>query len=95
MKKVTKWEHGGKVEPVDLNIDSPTRDKFSANVHQKSVAAVQAYWQQQIFSGREVLPPEMASDTEVIDYVESHVGGIGYVSLNARVGRVRTVRVVW
>ena len=84
-----------KIEPVDLKIGNPVRGKFSYAVHKKTVAAMKAYWQQQIFSGRGVPPPEKSSDAGVVDYVRSRSGAIGYVSPRADIGRVRVVAVSW
>jgi hypothetical protein len=38
------------------------------------------FWRQQIFSGRNVPPVEKASDSEVLEFVRSNPGAIGYVS---------------
>ena len=46
----------------------------------RPLAAVRAYWQQRIFSGRDVPPPELDTDQQVIDYVMRYAGAIGYVS---------------
>ena len=43
-------------------------------------AAIVAFWQQQIFSGRDVPPAEKASEKDVIAYVKDHEGAVGYVS---------------
>jgi ABC-type phosphate transport system substrate-binding protein len=95
LRKTKAWQDGTPVEPVDLKLSSVMRGKFCVAVHDKSVAAVKAYWQQQIFSGQGTPPPELESDTEVIAYVKSHVGAIGYVSLDANVQGVTVVEVSW
>lgn len=93
LKKVTAWEHGGKVAPVDLGADSPVREIFTKDVHGKTVAAVKGYWQQLIFSGRGVPPPEKSSDAEVIAFVKASPGAVGYVSLQQATADVKVVRV--
>jgi ABC-type phosphate transport system substrate-binding protein len=84
LKKKTQWDHGPKASPVDLAGDSSVREVFSEDVHGRSVALIQRYWQKQIFSGRGVPPPEVANDDEVIKLVNSDKGAIGYVSPGAR-----------
>lgn len=79
LKKVSRWEGGGKVSPVDLEERSPVREAFSLRVHGKDTPAIKAYWQRMIFSGRDVPPPEMKTVREVLDYVRDHPGAIGYV----------------
>ena len=80
LKKKTTWPSGAKVLPVDLLAASSVRIRFSKDIHGKDVSSIAAYWQQQIFSGRSVPPPEEASDKAVIAFVQEHPGAIGYVS---------------
>ena len=93
LKKVRTWEHGVTVLPVDLVGSSPVREEFTREIHGKSVSAVKNYWQQQIFSGRNTPPPEKTSDGDVISYVKSSPGAIGYVSGKADVKEVKVVRI--
>jgi hypothetical protein len=80
LKKVKAWPTGEVIRPVDLEPESPTRRRFTEEVLRRPPAAVRAYWQQRIFSGRDVPPPELDSDQHVIDYVMRYPGAIGYVS---------------
>jgi len=96
LRKAHRWPNGNDVIPVDLPESAPAREAFSAAVHGKSVGAVRAYWQQQIFSGRAVPPTEKGSDDQVVSFVRSTPGAIGYVSAGAPLGvgvkRVQVVR---
>jgi ABC-type phosphate transport system substrate-binding protein len=83
LKKTTRWDHGEVIRPVDQVPDSPVRRQFSDEVLRRSVAAVRSYWQQMIFSGRDVPPPELTSDEEVVKYVLKYPGAVGYVSGSA------------
>ncbi len=83
LKKTIQWSHGEPIEPVDLPQNSLARGRFSEEVLNRSVAAVKSYWQQMIFSGRNVPPPELNSDAAVVRYVLQHKNAIGYVSPNA------------
>jgi ABC-type phosphate transport system substrate-binding protein len=94
MKKLNRWESGLDVVPVDLPESAAAREAFSAQVHGKSVSAVHAFWQQQIFSGRAVPPAEKASDEQVIAFVRSTPGAVGYVSAGASLSGVKRVQVV-
>ena len=80
LKKVSRWGDGESVRPVDLRPDSPTRRDFSQRVLRRPIAAIRSYWQQCIFSGRDVPPPELDSDAAVLRYVAKQRGGVGYVS---------------
>lgn len=80
LKKTTRWPNGELIRPADLKATSPVRKVFSERVLKRSVGAVRSYWQQRIFSGRDVPPPELDGDAEVIAFVAKHPGGVGYVS---------------
>ncbi len=80
LKKTTRWDRGSKVLPVDQLPRSSVRIDFSQAIHRKGVDAVKSYWQTQLFSGIATPPLELASDAEVLSYVRSNAGAIGYVS---------------
>jgi len=93
LKKMAKWSDGVPAAPVNQSKKSPVRDSFTTTVHGKSVAAVDSYWQQQIFSGRDVPPPEKSSDADVVAFVKANPGAIGYVTNAAATAGVKTVDV--
>src|SRR4051812_41596877 len=80
LKRTTLWQNKKTIVPVDLVADSHIRNVFSEEVLARPVTAVKMYWQQQLFSGRGIPPPELKGDQEVIDFVSSHEFAIGYVS---------------
>jgi ABC-type phosphate transport system substrate-binding protein len=93
LKKVTTWPDGDPIRPVDLAPSSPVRERFTDDILHRSLTAVRAYWQQRIFSGRDLPPPEMASEADVMKYVAKHEGGIGYVSGATALVGVKTVAI--
>jgi ABC-type phosphate transport system substrate-binding protein len=93
LKRKTQWDHGEAIRPVDLRADSATRRKFSEVVLRRSVEAVRSYWQQRVFSGRGVPPPELDSDQAVVDYVLKYPGAVGYVSGSASLREAKVVAV--
>jgi ABC-type phosphate transport system substrate-binding protein len=81
LKKITRWpESDAVIRPVDLAPGSRARHAFSDDVLSRSVEAVKGYWQQRIFSGRDVPPPELDSDEEVVRFVLKYDGAVGYIS---------------
>jgi len=78
LKKSAKFSDGRGASPVDLPGNSPTRESFSKDVHGKSSSAVDASWQQLIFSGRDIPPPQK-SESGVLEFVRSNGNAIGYV----------------
>jgi hypothetical protein len=93
LRKTASWPHGEAIRPVDLPADSAVRRRFSEEVHGRSVAAVKSYWQQVIFSGRGLPPPELESDQAVIRFVSRYPGAVGYVSGDADLRSVKALSV--
>lgn len=83
LKRSTRWSNGVVARPADLGTESSIRKKFSDEVLNRSVLAVKSYWQQVIFSGRDVPPPELDSDEEIVKFVLKNAGAVGYVSSSA------------
>jgi ABC-type phosphate transport system substrate-binding protein len=95
LKRVTRWDDGKPVTPVDLSEKNASRGLFSKEVLDKEVAWVKSYWQKMIFSGRATPPAELSSDAEVLDYVRTRPDAIGYVAEGTVLpAGVKTVSVV-
>ena len=92
LKKTTTWSRNQTVQPLDLPADSPVRKDFTKLIHGRSISAVKAYWQRQIFTGDGVPPPEKNSDEEVIKYVRENTGAIGYVSNTVELKDVKILK---
>lgn len=88
LKKVTRWPGGESIRAVDLRPDDQVRRRFSESVLKRGVGAVRSYWQQRIFSGRDVPPPELDSEASVVSFVAKFPGAIGYVSGSAKLSGV-------
>jgi ABC-type phosphate transport system substrate-binding protein len=80
LKRVTRWEDGRAVTPVDQSEKSAVRTAFTKDLLGKEVVWVKSYWQKMIFSGRATPPAELSTDTQVLDFVRTNAGAIGYVS---------------
>jgi hypothetical protein len=91
LKNVKSFDADVTAQPADQKASSPARRTFSRVILKRSVQAVRNYWQQRIFSGRGVPPPEFETDAEIVAYVLEHRGGIGYVSPEAAIGKARVV----
>jgi ABC-type phosphate transport system substrate-binding protein len=93
LKKTTRWPDGHPVMPVEPSGKSPVRQRFTLEIYGKQVIAISAYWQQMIFSGKGVPPPERANDAEVVAFVRDTPGAIGYVWSGTDVSGVKVVAV--
>jgi ABC-type phosphate transport system substrate-binding protein len=94
LKQAPKWGDGSTVLPVDQSVRSPVRKAFSNDVLQQGLVEVQVYWQRQIARGL-TPPPVKSSDQEIVSFVASTPGAIGYVSSSTPLpDSVREVAVV-
>jgi ABC-type phosphate transport system substrate-binding protein len=92
LKKTTRWPDGRAAVPVEP-ADKALRSRFAEAVHRRSAMAVRTYWNQLIFSGRELPPAEKRGDAAVAAFVRDTPGSVGYVSAAADVAGVKVVTV--
>jgi ABC-type phosphate transport system substrate-binding protein len=93
LKQDTRWKDGKPAAIIDQAPASPVRHDFSRDVLGKEVASVTSYWQQQVFSGRASPPVVKPNDADVVAFVASTPGAIGYVSAGAAAAGVKTLTV--
>ena len=93
LKKAARWPDGAPVMPVEPSAKTPIRQRFTLEIYGKQVIAISAYWQQMIFGGKAIPPPEKSSDVDVVAYVRDTPGAIGYVWAGADTSGVRVVAV--
>lgn len=73
------WPRGGKITPVDLPEQGPSRADFTIKVIGKNLHYLKAVWAQNIFTGKGLPPKVLASNEEVLRAVAANKGAIGYV----------------
>jgi ABC-type phosphate transport system substrate-binding protein len=93
LKKTEEWPNGETIHPVDLASRFPAHDRFSRDVLHKSPSQLKSYWNQQIFSGKGVPPPEADTVAAAVAFVVANPGAVGYVPMDADVGAAKVVRV--
>jgi ABC-type phosphate transport system substrate-binding protein len=94
LRQAPHWADGSPVLPVDQSLRSPVRRSFSADILDRGLVEVQMYWAKKMSSGV-TPPPVKTSDAEVVAYVASTPGAIGYVSADAAVpASVREIAVI-
>lgn len=83
--------NGLEAEPVDLHDSHPDRARFYQALVGKDLSDVNAYWSRLTFSGRMLAPPRVLSSEDVLKWVSTHPGGIGFIDLSKADARVRVV----
>jgi hypothetical protein len=93
LKKRTRWSNDSVMKPIDQKKTANVRAVFSRRVLDRSVSSVRTYWNQIVFSGRGVPPPEVDSDAAVIKFVATNPGAIGYVTTSSKLEGVKVIQV--
>ena len=92
LKKATRPD-GETVHPIELAPKFRCASGSSREVIRKTPAQLKSYWNQQIFSGKGVPPPDAESAAAVITYVVAHPGAIGFIPTSTNPGGARVVQV--
>lgn len=94
LKQAPRWTDGTPVVPVDQSVKAPVRSVFSNRVLGQPLMDVQIYWQRKMSAGL-TPPPVKTSDEDVIAFVGTTPGSIGYVSTATAVpDSVRVIEVI-
>lgn len=83
--------NGVEAYPVDLVDNHPDRSRFYQQLVGKNLSEVNTFWARQVFSGRMQPPVKVSTPEEVLRWVVSHQGGIGFIDLSKADARVRVV----
>ena len=92
LNKKSRWENGSPVVPVTLESGEAHRAFLKAYIHKNSVQ-FSTFWKRLIFTGQGIPPTSFNTEEEVVAYVASTPGAIGYVSGKAPLKGVRAVAV--
>jgi hypothetical protein len=88
----TSLADGSHVEPVLLK-GGGVHDAFVKQYTGKTTAALGNYYRSLVFTGKGAMPKMFATDAEVVAYVKSTRGAIGYVGAGARTDGVNVLDV--
>ena len=81
--KVSRWTNDRVIAPVDLSSTSSVRQAFSEQILGMPVEAVKIHWMRLVTTRQTNQRPPLSkqADEDVIAFVASEEGGVGYVSL--------------
>ena len=77
--KASRFPDGSPALPIDLQEDSPERDRFYAQFTGKSPAQVKAHWSKIIFTGRGQPPVQAANGVQARRMIAENPNAIGYI----------------
>jgi ABC-type phosphate transport system substrate-binding protein len=93
LKKATSWPGGRGFRPIGLTSKFSERSHFVVEVLKKTPAQLKSYWNQQIFSGKGIPPPEADSVASIVAYVVANPGAVAFVPASADVGKAKVITI--
>lgn len=90
--KTARFPDGTQAVPIDLEEDSPQRERFYAQYTGKSPAQVKAHWSKLVFTGRGQPPRAVGSSAEARKLIADNPNAIGYIDSNQVDASVRVVK---
>lgn len=98
LRKIKKrWPELNKnIKPVDRKAKCPEQETFYSKILNMSAANVETYFIQKQYESAEKPQDKFQSDADIIEFVSSEPGAIGFISKNTSVGdnNVKIVLVV-
>ncbi len=91
--KKSKWDDGTKIVPVTLAKDSAIHKAFVAEVVKKAEPKFTSFWQQALFTGKGTPPKSFGSEAELVKFVASTKGAVGYVAAGTAVDGAKEVKI--
>ena len=88
----SRWKSGDKIIPVTLK-SGDVHDAFLEKCVGKSLSAYTSFWKQAIFTGKGTPPESFKTEAELIKFVVSKPGAIGYVSSTTKIDSVKVLPV--
>ena len=86
------WPDGQEIELV-TQAKSDIQKEFVKIYTQKTTSQFSNYWRRIVFSGKGMIPKSFFTDKEVINFVKSTKGAIGYISPQETINDVKTITV--
>lgn len=88
----TTFKNGSRALPATLK-SGPLHEEFLKSYVGKDNTAFRAAWRATLFAGQATIPPSFDTEADLIDYVASKPGAIGYVSTAPASGKVKSLTV--
>lgn len=90
--KQVEWPDKSKISFVILK-DGAVHDSFVRLYLRRSPQQYSRYWKMMLFTGKGIMPKIFESDNEIVRFVASTDGAIGYVSMETPVENVKIISV--
>ncbi len=90
--KKTSWNGNGRIVPVALEV-GPVHKQFLKTYVRKTPSQFSTHWKRMTFTGKAEEIRTFRSEADLVSFVASHPGAIGYVSSSASVQGAKVLTV--
>lgn len=80
LAKTKTFPDGNTAVPVNQQEGSEIRITFDSRINGKNESQMKSYWAKLIFTGKAIPVRQLGSDQEVLEFVASQPGAIGYIN---------------
>jgi ABC-type phosphate transport system substrate-binding protein len=94
-KTIQLWDSGSKIDPVDLPDQHPLAVEFSDRILHLTIDVKHSMWTIRTLSGQGTPPKQLPTEAEVVAYVRSKPGAIGYVDRASADDSVKIIAVTF
>ncbi len=90
--KMTHWSDDSAIVPVMLK-NGDLHEAFLDEYLDRTAHRFVSYWRQMVFTGKGMPPKSFAGPAELVTFVASHPGAIGYVSADTPLAAVKILTI--
>lgn len=90
--KKTMWDDGTSIVTV-MPKDGTVHDRFIEDYLDRSVQRFATYWRQMVFTGKGVPPRSFVQEIDLVSFVASTPGSLGFASAGADMSGVKVLTV--
>ncbi len=90
--EIAAWHDGQDIKFITLK-KGPTHHEFTRKYMRKSESQFLRYWRKQVFTGTGSMPKSFLSEKDLVDYVASTDGAIGYISATTSAEGVKNITI--
>ena len=91
--RLTTWPDGTHIVPVNREVTSTAREKFTADILQEDQTSLAAYWNEMHFMGKQP-PVVQESERAVLAFVQNVPGSVGYITASVAPPNVKVLAYV-
>ena len=90
--RTVMWPDGKKINPVVLK-SGGAHESFLNDMLGKNTSQFDTFWKQAIFSGKGRPPKSVAGEAEMVQFVSSNDGAVGYINADTAHSDVKVIDV--